>query len=144
MSELWKDILGYEGRYQVSNQGRVKSLSATVICFGPVKGQYTSKRKGKILRPGRMPGGHLSVALGRGNSRCVHELVLIAFVGCPGKGQECRHINGEPSNNYLENLAWGTRRENILDAVGHGTWMTTARIDALNKGRLTRWGGQNG
>ena len=87
-----------------------------------------------------MTQGHLSVALGRGNSRCVHELVLLAFVGAKPPKHECRHLNGDPADNRLENLAWGTRSENIKDAVAHGTWMTPERIAGCNKGRESRWG----
>ena len=124
--ENWKPIPGYEGRYEVSDQGNVKS--------------FRRSRDGYILRPGRMPGGHLSVALGRNNSQCVHKLVLLTFIGAAPVRHECLHINGIPSDNRLCNLRWGTRSENILDAVRHGTWMTPARTAGLHKGRATRWG----
>lgn len=126
MKEIWKAIPGYEGQYEVSDLGRVKS--------------YRRYKEGRILRPGRMPQGHLSVALGRRNSQCVHKLVLLAFVGPAPLNHECLHANGIPSDNRLENLRWGTRTENILDAVKHGTWMTEGRKKALAKGRQTRWG----
>lgn len=140
MTENWKAVPGHEGRYEVSDLGRVRSLDAAVKCSGPVKGEFYSHRKGRMLRPGRMPFGHLSVALGKGNSRCVHELVLLAFVGAPPEKHECLHANGVPADNRLENLRWGTRGENIRDAVKHGTWMTSQRYAALDKGRATRWG----
>jgi hypothetical protein len=124
--EVWKLIPGYDGKYEVSDQGRIRS--------------YRRSDTGHILSPGRMPGGHMSVALGRKNSQCVHKLVLLAFVGPAPERHECLHINGIPDDNRLANLRWGTRSENILDAVKHGTWMTQARIDALDKGRATRWG----
>jgi hypothetical protein len=106
MEEIWKDIPGYEGIYQVSDQGEVRSF---------VRG-----KTGTLLRPGRMPGGHLSVALGRGNSQCVHKLVLIAFIGPAPEKHECRHLNGVPSDNRLANLTWGTRGENTQDKKWHG------------------------
>ena len=140
MIETWKDIPGYESQYQVSTLGNVWSLDRVITCEGKVKGKYTSLRKGKLLRPGRSTSGHLTVALGRGNSRCVHELVLLAFVGPAPVKHECRHLNGNPADNRLENLKWGTRSENILDAVAHGTWMTPERIAGCNKGRESRWG----
>jgi hypothetical protein len=140
MNEIWKDVLGYEGRYQVSNLGNVRSLDARIKCSGNIKGEYISFRKGKLLRPGKMPQGHLSVALGRNNSQCVHKLVLTAFVGFAPENYECLHINGNPSDNRLSNLRWGTRSENIYDAVKHGTWLSQKRLDALAKGRNTRWG----
>jgi len=124
--ETWKDIPGYEGQYQISTLGNVRSFRRSVAP--------------KLLKPGRMPQGHLSVALGRNNSQCVHKLVLLAFVGPAPYKHECRHLNGNPSDNRLENLRWGTRSENILDAVRHGTWMTPERIAGCNKGRVSRWG----
>lgn len=137
--EIWKAVPGFEGLYEVSNLGCVRSLDREVICEGPIKGRYVSVKKGRVLRPGPSNFGHMSVVLGRKNTRMVHELVLRAFVGEPLKGQECRHLNGCPSDNRLENLAWGTRSENIRDAVAHGTWMTAERKNALVKGRATRW-----
>jgi len=106
MNEIWKDIPRYEGQYQVSTLGNVRSFRRSVAP--------------KLLKPGRMSGGHLSVALGRGNSRCVHELVLLAFVGPAPIKHECRHLNGNPVDNRLENLKWGTRSENIKDKTAHG------------------------
>ncbi len=126
MMENWKDIPGYEGRYQVSDQGRVKS--------------FCRRAEGVLLRPGRMPEGHLSVALGKGNSQTVHRLVLLAFVGAPPEKHECLHGNGIPSDNRLENLRWGTRGENIRDAYTHGARDREKNRAALAKGRATRWG----
>ena len=123
--EVWKLVPEYDGKYEVSDQGRVRSFQ-----------RYP---QGRILRPGRMPSGHLSVALGRGNSQCVHKLVLLAFVGATPAKHECRHLNGDPADNRLENLCWGTRSENINDAVRHGTWMTPERKAGGDKGRTVRW-----
>jgi len=124
--ENWKPIPGYEGRYEVSDQGNVKSFRRSL--------------DGYILRPGRMPGGHLSVALGRLNSQCVHKLVLLAFVGPAPVHCECLHQNGIPSDNRLVNLRWGTRSENMKDAYAHGARNMVKQRAALDKGRATRWG----
>ena len=119
---IWKDIPGYEGRYQVSSAGGVRSLDRTVTyAASNIAAAHTRMKKGCVLRPGRATSGHLTVALGRGNSKCVHDLVLRTFVGPPALGHECRHLNGDPSDNRLENLCWGTRSENNVDAVRHGT-----------------------
>lgn len=104
--ETWKPIPGYVGQYEVSDQGRVKS--------------FCRNTQGRLLRPGRMPSGHVSVALGRGNSQCVHKLVLLSFVGAAPEGHECLHANGVPHDNRLINLRWGTRSENIKDKTAHG------------------------
>ena len=138
--EIWRDVLGYEGMYQVSDEGRVRSLDREICQMSRWGTPYIKKIKGVMLRPGRMPAGHLSVSLGKNNSQCVHKLVLLAFVGPTPKGHECLHGNGDPSDNRLANLRWGTRADNIRDAVRHGTWMTPARVAALGKGRATRWG----
>ncbi len=60
------------------------------------------------------------MALGRGNSRCVHELVLLAFVGPRPAKHDGRHLNGVPSDNRLENLSWATRSRNNQDKKWHG------------------------
>ena len=119
MQEVWKPVPGYEGLYEVSDQGRVRSLDRYVQCSGPVKGAYVSLKKGRLLRPGPSNYGHLSVVLGRRQTRMVHDLVLRAFVGAPPTKRECCHNNGDPADNRLENLRWGTRSENNIDAVRH-------------------------
>lgn len=74
--------------------------------------------------------GHRHIKLrrdGRTYTRYVHRLVLEAFVGpCP-PDHECRHLDGNPRNNRLDNLAWGTRQENQDDRVRHGTILTGER-----------------
>lgn len=75
--------------------------------------------------------GHLFVGLvGKGRSRMVgvHTLVLEAFVGPRPEGLCCRHLNGDPADNRLANLAWGTYQENSDDAKRHGTWAHGRRI----------------
>jgi hypothetical protein len=110
--EVWRDIPGYEGRYQVSNMGRVRSLDHKVRVVA--KGVDTFRRSpGKVLRPGRCQSGHMSVAIGKGNSRPVHQLVLHAFVGPTPEGHEVLHLNHVPSDNRLEKLRYGTRSENL-------------------------------
>jgi hypothetical protein len=124
--EVWKLVPGYDGKYEVSNQGQIRS--------------YQRRTEGCILRPGRMPSGHLSVALGRKNSQCVHKLVLLAFVGAAPNKHECLHMNGNPADNRLSNLRWGTRSENMKDAYAHGARDREKNRAALAKGRATRWG----
>jgi len=64
--------------------------------------------------------GHLTVACGKGNSRYVHILVLEAFVGPTPKGKECLHANDVPWDNRWDNLRWGTRSENLIEAYANG------------------------
>lgn len=130
MEEIWKDIPGYEGRYQVSDQGRVRSLDQVVNGFHPSRlGPCKHHRKGRILKPGRFTSsGHVSVVLGHGaHGSPVHQLVMLAFVGpCP-EGMEICHNNGDASDNRLENLRYDTRSENMRDI---------ARLETPNKRRV--------
>lgn len=113
----WRPVLGFEGLYEVSDDGQVRSLDRHVA-----DGRLF---RGKLLRPGvKRPTGHLLVSLyrnGHGTTRAVHRLVLESFVGPRPRGSECRHGNGQASDNRLANLAWGSRSENHRDAVRHGT-----------------------
>lgn len=123
--ERWLPVVGFEGSYEVSDLGRVRSLDR--LCPYERVDQYSGRvikvhrrRRGQLLRPGRKSSGHLSVALGRGGSRDVHRLVLEAFVGpCPD-GQEALHEDDNPDRNCLTNLRWGTRSENLKDAIRNG------------------------
>lgn len=121
MIERWKDIPGYEGRYQVSDHGRVRSVDRYVRLVTLQAGETKRLARGKILRPGRSgPFGHVTVALGKGNSQCVHSLVALAFIGPRPKDQDVAHLNGDGGDNRLANLAYASRRENNLHMAGHG------------------------
>ena len=119
MDTIWKQVKGFEGKYEVSNLGDVRSITRRfkVAIKG---GEYSTTRKGRILRAGGSKSGHLSVVLGRGNTKSVHALVLTAFVGDRPKGMDTRHKDGNPANNKLSNLHWGTRADNIRDKKWHG------------------------
>ena len=138
-TEVWKDVPGYEGRYQVSNFGRVRSLPHEVQVRRQSGTEFQKAVPGRILRPGRMSSGHLSVSLGRHNSLCVHYLVLLAFVGPRPAGYDVCHIDGDPTNNYLDNLRYDTRVENILDVyrVG-GKWRKLSLNDIKEINELLR------
>ena len=116
--EVWKDIPGFEGRYAVSTMGRVKSLPRYVNCRWD-NDKYVPE---KILRatPKSNNSPYLTVPLGLGKNRNVHILVLETFIGSRPDGMETRHLNGNRNDNRLENLAWGTRQENIADRGTHG------------------------
>jgi hypothetical protein len=115
--ELWRPIPGYEGRYEASDQGRVRSVNRVVIC-GRGGAQ---RRRGRILKQYKERDGYLTVPLGSRNKKSVHRLVLLAHVGPPPPGHECCHGDGVRSNNRLSNLRWGTRPENMRDKLLHGT-----------------------
>lgn len=115
--EIWKDIPGYEGRYQASTHGRIRSLDryVRVVSHGT-----EAKRliKGQVLRPAPYEkGGHLSVVLGsKAHGSPVHRLIALTFIGpCPDGCEVC-HNDGNPKNNAVENLRYDTRSNNIKDA----------------------------
>jgi hypothetical protein len=105
-----KPIPGFPG-YQITTDGRVWSESR----------KYS--RIERWLKP-CIERGYLQVYLnknGKSYRRRIHQLVLETYIGpCP-EGMECRHLNGNSQDNKLENLKWGTPKENVQDAVRHGT-----------------------
>lgn len=110
MKEIWKDIADYEGLYQVSNLGRVKTVAHWQI--------YTNGHrhfhKEKIHTPGVSRTGYLSVRLGsKGREAGVHRFVAETFIPrIPGKN-DVNHIDGDKSNNRASNLEWVDRKENM-------------------------------
>jgi hypothetical protein len=117
MKENWLPVVGFEGQYEVSDCGRVRSV-ARQIGYGETAIQV---RTGKVLKPFPVGKGHLAISLGRGNRRKVHLLVLEAFVGPRPEGELGLHNNGDVNNNQLSNLRWDTYSANQFDAVDHGT-----------------------
>lgn len=118
MDEIWRPIPGYESEYEVSDQGRVRSLERRVRCLR--NGVESTRRvPPKILKPAPVPSGHLTVAVRRGNTVGVHMLVARAFFGYPPPNYEVLHRDGVPSNNKLGNLRYGTRSENAIDITRH-------------------------
>lgn len=115
-AEQWRAIPGYEGYYEVSDQGRVRSLD---------RFNWQGRRVwGRIMSPDISDSGHLRVTLSR-DSRTrrffVHGLVLSVFVGpCP-PGLEACHNDGNPANNIVSNLRWDTKSANARDRRRHGT-----------------------
>lgn len=126
MKERWKAVVGFEGAYEVSDQGRVRSLDRIVVCqqrTGINRRLVTMHRrlKGRVLRGAKLKSGHIHVGFGHNTADLlVHRLVLEAFIGpCP-VGHEACHRDDVPSNNKLKNLYWGTRKENMDDAYRNG------------------------
>ena len=115
----FRQIPGYP-RYAINANGTV--ISACVR--GPSTKNNRPWQNAKPLKPTTSRDGYHSVKLchdGQSRRVAVHKLVLTTFLGpCPD-GMECRHIDGNPANNHVDNLAWGTRSENSQDKLLHGT-----------------------
>lgn len=131
--ESWKDIPGFEGEYQVSDQGNVRSLDR--IGYRHKNGKaFKVTLKGRVLRPGPSKTGHLYVVLGRKTHGIpVHQLVAKTFIGPRPKGSDVRHLNGNPADNRLENLAYGNRTENILDVYKNGGRWRTLNLEEVKQ-----------
>lgn len=111
MTEIWKDVINYEGYYMVSNMGRVKSLKRVVKHGGSVTRTYPTV----ILKPNKVAFDYFQVTLNKNSirkSRYVHNLVMEAFVGEKKLGYEVNHKNEDKSDNRLENLEYITSKEN--------------------------------
>ncbi len=112
--EVWRDVLGYEGYYQVSNMGRIKSLSRSTYHF---------KNKERLFKMNPEKDGGIRVFLSKDlkNTRFqLHRLVAFAFIPNPKNLPFINHISGNRADNRVENLEWVTPSENILHAYRIG------------------------
>lgn len=128
----WRTVPGFPG-YEVNNVGDVRSVTRAVphqtvtkTIFGKMKKARPQKNGGQL----RLTLFHERVC----KSVFVHRLVMAAFVGPLPEGKLVRHLNGDPTDNRLENLAYGDALENAADAIAHGA---TARGQRANKSNLT-------
>lgn len=129
-AEAWKPVVGYEGDYEISDLGRVRSHKMW-------RGQAGSR----LLSPLFGNKGYLTVALsgagGRNRKPTIHSLVMAAFVGPRPDDQEVRHLNGQAHDNRLVNLAYGTHAENYGDMFRHGTHPMASRTHCKNGHEFT-------
>lgn len=136
MTEIWKAVVGWEGLYEVSDLGRVRSLDR-LRKGGAYPGNHGSK--GRVLTPG-MSGFKRRYAYvglkryGKIKNVGIHALVLTAFVGFCPKGKEGCHGKLGAEVNTFSNLRWGTKKENAADAKNDGT---TARGERAGAAKLT-------
>lgn len=128
--ETWRPVIGFEGFYEVSDIGRVRSVVRTVRA----RGGMLSVLKGRLLKvPIHNTWGRRSYRVaglcrnGRKTNVLVHRLVLEAFVGPPAPGQLGRHLDDDSLNNCVENLAWGSLQDNADDRKRNGGYRYTGR-----------------
>lgn len=133
--EIWKDIEGYDGLYQVSSYGRVRSLDRITNYANGEKHLW----KGRILKPAKNRDGYLTCVLyknGKTENKNLHRLVAQAFILNPDNLPQVNHKDENPSNNHVENLEWCTQAYNNC----YGTRlkklsMSVLQID-INTGRV--------
>ena len=106
MEEIWKNIKGYEGEYEVSSHGRVRSLNR--LSWNGVA--YWMK-EGRVLTPRKTKTGYLRVQL-NGKDFYIHRLVGQAFIPNPENKETINHLDEDKSNNRVDNLQWATQSEN--------------------------------
>lgn len=120
-NEIWKSIKDYEGRYEVSNLGRVRSIERIVV-----DSKCTRTFHEKILVPtrnnGKQPYYYVSLSKdGKPRKRMVHRLVAETFIDNPMNKEQVNHIDGNVLNNEVNNLEWCTNAENTQHA--YDTWL---------------------
>lgn len=121
MREVWKDIVGFEGRYQVSNLGRVKSLSFMQRYLLRNGKEAFRRTRERIRKLKSINSGYTTVALWLDDvetTALVHRLVAEAFV--EGSGETVNHKDGNKQNNEASNLEWASYTDNHLHAVRTG------------------------
>ena len=109
--EQWKQIKGYEGRYEVSNCGNVRSL----ICYSTKRKEYMLRKQPRLLRQNTTHDGYKRVGLskeGKMKHITVHRLVAIAFIPNPDNAPAVNHKDEDITNNHVSNLEWCTNKYN--------------------------------
>lgn len=137
MSEVWKAVPGYEDLYEVSDQGRVRSLPRDYDMPSKLGNIYSYHHKGKVLKPVFRISGHAYVNL-CGKKVYVHRLVAMAFIPNPDNLQYVNHKDENPKNNHADNLEWCTFQYNLyygtrLARIGKHFWLPVIGTDKDGK-----------
>jgi len=137
VKEKWKDIKGYEGLYQISNYGRVKSLHRKWIAANGGKHEHGDI----IMKQDFDPNGYFYVNFYKNNKKKkfrTHKLVALHFVKNIKNKPVVNHIDGVKSNNYYKNLEWVTLSENSIHAIKNNLYEHVKGSDVKNS-KLTEW-----
>jgi hypothetical protein len=146
--EIWKDVIGYEGLYQVSNLGRVKKLPEPKR---KDKRGHIRGRDGCIRKPCMISGGYHGINLSKNGTQKpfkIHRLVITHFKPNPTHLPQVNHIDCNKLNNRVDNLEWCTRKQNMEHAAKHGLLVamkgTTNPAAKLNESQVrairSSWG----
>lgn len=130
--EIWKDVVGYEGIYQVSNFSRVKSLE--VKRFTKANNSFSTYKE-KILNQSLTKDGYLKITFTVNKQKktfLVHRLVAIAFIPNPENKPEVNHKDGIKTNNFPDNIEWNTPDENQKHAYRNGLKISKKGIENLS------------
>ena len=156
--EIWKSVKGYDGIYEVSNFGRVKSLDRYIVRNDGI----TQLRKGKIIAQSLNSDGYCQLKLCKdGNTKTVrvHRIVAEAFIPNPNELSDVNHIDCNRTNNHVDNLEWLSWEDNVKHSANKGNYKrygernsnygnTTLKEFYKNnpeeKKKLARKGSQNG
>lgn len=121
---IWKNIPGYWGKYyQASSEGQIKSKDRNVKVLNPFGKIGERKYKGRVLKLGKNKKGYYGVRFTspiRKHFYNVHYLIAITFLGPRPRGKEILHKNGISTDNRVDNLRYGTSKENAADKYAHG------------------------
>lgn len=141
--EIWRDIPGYEGMYQASSMGNIRSVDRVLIVSG-----RTIKRRGKVLQQQvRKRRGVCQVFLGKSKNCTVHRLVALTFIPNPNNLPQVNHKDENPTNNQVSNLEWcdnyyncmyGTRNQRIGNIVKSKHTKAVVQCD-MNGNQIKVW-----
>jgi len=121
--EIWKPVPNYQGHYEISSHGRVRSINKTVS--SGIRHNTQVVRKGKVLKPNVKRNGYLTVDLSKDNTvktMTIHRIEAVTFLENPEDKPQVNHRDGNKSNNMISNLEWFTCSENQkhrYEVLGH-------------------------